>query len=177
MTIEENPFDHILYEFSTYLQASLIRCDTQFITNFQVDSRLVHLRNLAYFFDKKKNCDIHASVYIEHPDSCLVESKHFGDIYHITNCAACHMSFERLKPDFKQKTLNCEKQAFRKLVPLIQQYLVLLDTDLKPEYEVLWNNGRIQAEAEAIKQTVGAKGAKVWNIRCLILDNSESYDD
>ena len=72
MANEENPFDHILYEFSTYLQAFLIRCDSQLITNFQVDSRLVHLRNLAYFFDKKKNCDIHASVYVQHPESCLV---------------------------------------------------------------------------------------------------------
>ena len=159
MAIEENPFDHILYEFSTYLQAFLIRCDSQLITNFQVDSRLVHLRNLAYFFDKKKNCDIHASVYVEHPESCLVETKNFSNVYHITNCAACHMSFERLKPDFKQRTLDCENQAFRELVPLIREYLYLLDTDLKPEYEAFWNDARIQALAKEIKQRVGTKDA------------------
>ena len=159
MAIEENPFDHILYEFSTYLQAFLIRCDSQLITNFQVDSRLIHLRNLAYFFDKKKNCDIHASVYVEHPESCLVETKNLSNVYHITNCAACHMSFERLKPDFKQRSLDCENQAFREMVPLIRQYLVLLDTDLKPEYEAFWNDARIQALVEEIKQRVGTKDA------------------
>lgn len=159
MTIEENPFDHILYEFLTYLQACSIRCDTQLITNFQVDSRLVHLRNLAYFFDRKKNCDIHASVYVKHPESCLVESKKLGYIYHITNCAACHMSFERLKPDFKQKTLDSEKQAYNELIPLIRQYLFLLDNDLKQEYEAYWNDTRIQAEATAIKQKVGTENA------------------
>ena len=150
MAIEENPFDHILYEFSTYLQAFLVRCESQLITNFQVDSRLVHLRNLAYFFDKKKNCDIHASVYVEHPESCLVESKHFSDIYHITNCAACHMSLERLKPDFKKKTLDCENQAFRELVPLIRQYLYLLDTDLKAEYTTLWDDETIQRHSSEL---------------------------
>lgn len=159
MAIEENPFDHILYEFSTYLQAFLIRCDSQLITNFQVDSRLVHLRNLAYFFDKKKNCDIHASVYVEHPESCLIETKNLSNIYHITNCAACHMSFERLKPDFKQRSLDCENQAFSEMVPRIRQYLFLLDTDLKQEYEAFWNDARIQAIVKEIKQRVGTKDA------------------
>ena len=157
MVIEENPFEHILYEFSTYLQAFLLRCDSQLITNLQVDSRLIHLRNLAYFFDKKKNCDIHASVYVEHPESCLVESKHLRDIFHFTNCAACHMSFERLKPDFKQRTLDCENHAFLELIPLIRQYLFLLETDIKPEYKAFWEDARIQAEAETIRQKVGNK--------------------
>lgn len=157
MVIEENPFNHILYEFSMYLQAYLLQCDSQLITNFQVDSRLVHLRNLAYFFDKKKNCDLHASVYVVHPESCLIDTKQLSNIYHFTNCAACHMSFERLKPDFKQRTLDCENQALKELVPVIRQYLYLLDTDLKPEYKDFWNNERIQAEAESIKQKVGMK--------------------
>lgn len=144
MVIEENPFDHILYEFSMYLQDYLLRCDEQYITNLLVDSRLVHLRNLAYFFDKKKNCDIHASVYVKHPESCLVESKQLSEIYHITNCAACHMSFERLKPDFKQKTLDYENRALRTLVPLIKNYLSLLTTDLKSEFLGFWKDERIQ---------------------------------
>ena len=155
MVIEENPFDHIFYEFSMYLQDFSIRCDDPFIQNLLVDSRLVHLRNLAYFFDRKKNCDIHASVYVEHPDSCLIESTHLSNVYHMSNCAACHMSFERLKPDFKQRTLNCEDQAFRELVPLIGQYIYLLETDLKAEYQAFWNDERIQAEATAIKKKVG----------------------
>jgi hypothetical protein len=65
------------------------------------------------------------------------------------------MSFERLKPDFKQRTLNCEDQAFRELVPLIGQYIYLLETDLKAEYQAFWNDERIQAEATAIKKKVG----------------------
>ncbi len=154
VAIEENPFDHILYEFSMYLHASLIHCNVQLVTNVLVDSRLVHLRNLAYFFDKKKNCDIHASVYVESPESCLVESKDLGDIYHITNCAACHMSFERLKPDFKQKTLDCEKYAFKEMVPLMDRYLDLLDTSIKPEYSDLWKDKMIQSEAIAIRRRV-----------------------
>ena len=48
--IETNPFDHILYEFSMYLQASALISTEQFINNLLVDSRVVHMRNLAYFF-------------------------------------------------------------------------------------------------------------------------------
>lgn len=155
MAIEENPFDHILYEFSMYLQATCSSCDDQFITNLIVDSRLVHLRNLAYFFDKKKHCDIHATVYVKHPERCLIEPELLGDIYKKTNCAACHMSFERLKPDFKRNTLLCEKQAFEMLTPLIKEYLHLLDTDLKPEFISFWNDSRIQTEVKAIKQRIG----------------------
>lgn len=155
MTIEENPFDHILYEFLMYLQASILQSNDQFITNLLVDSRLVHLRNLAYFFDKKKHCDIHASVYVLHPESCLIESNLLSDIYHKTNCAACHMSFERQKIDFKQQTLNCEIQAFKMLVSAIQDYLTLLDTDVKPEFFAFWKDETIQAEALEIRQKVG----------------------
>ena len=155
MTIEENPFDHILYEFSMYLMTIPISSGNQQIDNLKVDSHLLHLRNLAYFFDRKKNCDIHAAVYVKHPDLSLVESKQLSEIYYVTNCAACHMSFERLKPDFKQKTLDCEIQALKKLIPLIKNYLSLLDSDIKPVFLDFWKNERIQAEAADIKQKVG----------------------
>ena len=152
MAFEENPFEHILYEFSMYLDTSLHQSDNQFITNLLVDSRLVHLRNLAYFFDKKRHYDIHASVYVNSPESCLIETSQLREIYYRTNCAACHMSLERQKPNFKQKTAECERQAFKMLVPYIKSYLNLLDIDLKPEFSAFWNDKRTQAEALAIRQ-------------------------
>ena len=147
MAIEENPFNHILYEFNMYLQPWLFPYNDQFILNLLIDSRMVHLRNLAYFFDDKKDCDIHASVYVKHPQSCLIEHKQLKGIYHVTNCSACHMSFERLKPSFKQKTTECAIQALAIMSTLIKNYFDLLETDLKPEYATLWKDGRIQVEA------------------------------
>ena len=88
MAIEENPFDHILYEFSMYLLSYPIDTGISALNNLKVDSHLVHLRNLAYFFDKKKNCDIHASNYVNDPASIVIETKLLKDIYYRTNCAA-----------------------------------------------------------------------------------------
>ena len=51
--IEENPFNHVLYEFSMYISTMFLDTNDQMRINLQIDSHLVHLRNLAYFFDKK----------------------------------------------------------------------------------------------------------------------------
>lgn len=157
MANEENPFEHILYEFSMYLSSVLFVAGDQMTFNLLADSHMLHLRNLAYFFDKKINCDIHAAIYVEHPEVCLIESKQLGDIYHITNCASCHMSSERLKPNFKQKTQECEDLALKMMKPLIARYLNLLDTDLKPEYLTLWKDEKIQEFATTVKQMIGVQ--------------------
>ena len=133
-----------------YIETMTLNTDDQMRINLQIDSHLVHLRNLAYFFDKKKDCDIHATEYVAHPEECLIETKQLRDIYHITNCAACHMSKERLKPDFKENTREVEKKAFGLFVSLISRYIALLDKDIKPEYKVFWENMIIQETAKRI---------------------------
>lgn len=154
MVIEENPFDHVLYEFLMYISTMYFDTTDQMRINLQIDAHLVHLRNLAYFFNKKNNKGIHASVYVVHPEKCLVETKMLKEIYHITNCAACHMSNERLRPDFKEKTREVEKKAFKLLVPLIIQYIVQLDTDIKPEYKASWENQSIQENKKRILKMI-----------------------
>lgn len=154
MVIEENPFDHVLYEFLMYVSTMFLDTTDQMRINLQVDSHLVHLRNLAYFFNKKKDCDIHASEYIVHPDKCCIETKKLSSIFYITNCAACHMSNERLKADFKAKTRDVEKKAFRLLLPLIIHYIELLDTDIKTEYKAFWANENIQEYKQKILRKI-----------------------
>ena len=154
MAKEENPFDHILYEFSMYISTMFLNTHDHMQINLHIDSHLVHLRNLAYFFDKKRNCDIHASEYIMHPEECLLETTKLNDIYHITNCAACHMSKERLKPDFKEKTRKVEKDAFKLLLPMITRYMALLETDIKPIYEASWKNESIQESGQRILRMI-----------------------
>ena len=150
MVIEENSFNHVLYEFSMYISTMFLDTNDQMRINLQIDSHLVHLQNLAYFFDKKKNCDIYASEYVTHSEESLVETEKLSDIYRITNCAACHMSKERLKPDFKEKTREVEKQAFALLIPQMIKYIAKLYRDIKPQYDEYWKDKRIQGTAQQI---------------------------
>lgn len=162
--IEENPFNHILYEFMMYLITFPISVEDQYSVNMKIDSHLIHLRNLAYFFDKKQECDIKASIYVNNADSCLIESKKLGEIYHITNSAACHMSKERLKSSFKSRTMACEKTALGVMIPVMDRYLMLLDTDINPQYADLWRDERIQGVAYSLRQTLAAASITLHSI-------------
>ena len=162
MVIEQNPFNHVLYEFQMYISTMFLNTNDQMRINLQIDSHLVHLRNLAYFFDEKKNCDIHASEYVIHCEGNLVETNRLSDIYRITNCAACHMSKERLKPDFKKKTRIVEKQAFEMLLPLIISYISSLEKDIKPKYDEYWRDVTIQKNVQnLLNQIARISGRKI----------------
>lgn len=116
--IETNPFDHILYEFSMYLQASLLISNNQFINNLLVDSRMVHMRNLAYFFCEKKNNGksfLHYSTYIENDLSDEIDDDLFDDIQRITSNSTCHLLRGRFNEKFKKETALFEQEVFPNL--------------------------------------------------------------
>lgn len=153
MSIESNPFDHILYEFQMYIASYPTDTGDKVFNNMKVDSHLVHLRNLAYFFDKKKgkHTDLHASNYVIDADPFLIDSERLSDIYNCTSGAVCHMSKNRLNTDFKQKTIECELHSFRMFLLAIYHYLDALDESIKPEYIDLWNDENIKRMAKNLK--------------------------
>ena len=154
MTNVNNPFDHIMYEFSMYLETSTMLSNDPFMTNLLIDSKTVHLRNLAYFFDSKPDCAIHAANYVNKSDNLLIDHKALSKIYMYTNNAACHMSKERLKSTYKTECAANHRDAFSLMCPYILKYVNALENDVRTEYKGFWEDKEIQALAQSIKSRI-----------------------
>lgn len=153
MAIEENPFDHILYEFSMYLQTSMFRSNDQFITNLMVDSRMVHMRNLAYFFssDKDRNKSyLHYAMFVSKGVLQEIEHDLFAEIQRVTSNATCHLLKGRMKESFKQETIVFEQSVFPILVAKIKRFLMELNTNVLADYTSQWAEKQIQNNAAGI---------------------------
>lgn len=157
MAIEENPFDHILYEFEMYLHASLIRCNDQFVTNLLIDSRMVHLRNIAYFFCTEQDRDkkyMHYSTYINGSIPKEVDHELYHEVQRITSNATCHMQKGRLDKDTKEETQKFEQTYFGLFVSLIKNYLFRLNESVSTNYLAAWNDKQIQLRSNEIMKTI-----------------------
>ena len=153
--IETNPFDHILYEFSMYLHTYVFNSTEQLITNLLIDSRMVHMRNLAYFFcsdnDKRKGY-IHYTNYIKGRLSNEIDHALFSTIQRITSNSTCHLLKGRLGGTFKQETAQFDKMVFPKLVLLIKEFVTSVSSEaIREEYRDQWENEQIQANAACVK--------------------------
>lgn len=157
MTIEENPFEHILYEFSMYLQASIIRCNVQFVTNSLEDSRMVHLRNLAYFFcskrDNMKNY-FHYSDFIDERIENEVEHDLYNKIQNVTSNSTCHLLKGRLNKSLKSDTMQFEQDVLPIFVNLIKNYIQRLNENVKDGFLKEWNSDEIQKRSSEIMKTI-----------------------
>ena len=149
--IETNPFDHILYEFSMYLQASVLISTEQFINNLLVDSRMVHMRNLAYFFcsdnDKGKGY-LHYTAYIKDRLADEIDHELFSNIQRITSNSTCHLLKGRFSENFKQETAQFEQMVFPKLSMLIKEFVSFASSErIREECRNQWENEQIQLNA------------------------------
>lgn len=154
MSIEENPFNHVLYEFSMYLQTLMYSSNDQFIINLMVDSRMLHMRNIAYFFsserDRAKNY-LHYSMFINNPISQEIEHELFSKIQRITSNSACHLLKGRIQKTFKQEVMEFEKETSPIIVLLIKSFLDELNSDIRDEYKADWEDSNICEGAKELK--------------------------
>lgn len=157
MTIEENPFDHILYELSMYLQASTIRSNDQFFTNLLIDSRMVHMRNLAYFFcsDKdRKRSYLHYSDYIDRRVEIEIDHDTFTEIQKVTSNSTCHLMKGRLNRHFKIETASFEQRMLHLFVPLINSFIHELNENVCNSFSTSWAVNEIQDHAMSIMHII-----------------------
>lgn len=141
--IETNPFDHIIYEFSMYLQASVLQSSDQFVNNLLVESRMVHMRNLAYFFcsEKEKGKSyLHYTTYISEIIPDEIDHEVFIDIQRITSNSTCHLLKGRFSETFKQETSLFEQSVFPKFVRLIKRFLDSANRGVRIEYIDQWKH-------------------------------------
>ena len=156
--IETNPFNHILYEFSMYLRASILVSSEQFINNLLVDSRIVHLRNIAYFFcserDKGKSY-LHYTTYITEVFPEAIAHELFTEIQRITSNSNCHLQKGRFSETFKEETARFEKTVFPRNLFLIKKFLASASSDhIRDEYKDYWGNEQIQENAKFITELI-----------------------
>ncbi len=153
-----NPFEHILYEIEMYLFSYIIRVsidkpEDQLLSNMVVDSRAIHLRNLSFFFYKKKIGQYwHVSDYM---DSCsfpfLDDKELFEEIKDYSSRATCHLLDQRLEGTFKKETAECYQNAFPIILGAIKFFLSEIDRKVNSESKEYWESPFIQNEADYIK--------------------------
>lgn len=129
MAIEENPFDHVLYEFKMYLLTAQAQSDIPFLRNLLVDSRMVHTRNLAYFFGPTQQSKkyLHYSVFTSMPVMPGVDKGLFDEIQRVTSNSTCHLLKGRISSTFKQDALTLENQWFPILSASIRSFIESMD--------------------------------------------------
>lgn len=157
MAIEKNHFDHILYEFEMYLHASLIRCNVQFVTNLLIDSRMVHLRNIAYFFcseqDRKKKY-LHYSMFTQGQIPLEINHELYTRIQDVASNSTCHLMKGRLKKTFKDETKRFEQEVFPIVVSKIKRFILELDNSIRSDYAPAWADKQIRLRSKEIIKTI-----------------------
>lgn len=155
--IETNPFDHIMYEFLMYVQASICQSTEQFVTNLLVDSRMVHMRNIAYFFCSKKDRrkkDLHYSTYILERLPNEIDHELLNTIQRIASNSTCHLLKGRFSEAFKHETAVLEQTVFPILITLIKNFLEAARESVRPEYEILWQDNQIQENVSYLEKMI-----------------------
>ena len=153
----KNPFEHILYEIEMYLTSyRIVPLDgplIAFMNNFIVDSRAIHLRNLAVFFYKEKRGENwHVGDYINSISIAVITDEAlFRDIRDYTSRATGHLLDYRLKETYKEETTQCFTKAFPIIVNAINSFLDVMNDEVKPKYKSDWEDPHIQNLVEFIK--------------------------
>ncbi len=175
MSNVKNPFEHILYEIEMYLitysDSLFVRIGDQFSVNMVLDSRAIHLRNLAYLFQQNKQGQYwYAGDYIKDVKAVhLLEPDLFKTIKEYTSRATCHLLDYRLEADYKKETAQCYTDAFPEIKKAIITFFDALNSDIKDEYINFWEEKYIQSlyhfiEDELLadkKSTTGFTGTSV----------------
>ncbi len=170
MNSVENPFDHILYEMEMYLYSYKAMDlpgiqSSQYAVNLIIDSRAIHLRNLAYFFKKDKKREYwHASDYTnETRDIMFLEDELYAHINEYASRATGHLLEYRKGESYKADTEACFQEAYLCIITAIMSYFDAMDHNARSEHLAQWNNEEIQS--------------RVNNVRTLIssLENTEHY--
>ena len=165
-----NPFEHILYEMKMYLYSQLKLIPDTFpnkrvIENMFVDSRAIHLRNLADFFEDKvmnKSKLWHFSDFVNDVNVVYTIKKPlFVTIKDFTSKATCHLSNQRLEEEFKDETLECVKNALPEMIKAIRSFFKALDDHVKEKYKCYWENEDIQEYATEIRKLL-----PVFEVHC-----------
>lgn len=150
--IENNPFDHILYELSMYVATYSYNTDDVFINNMRVDSHIMHLRNIADFFcANEQNKEMHASFYLKNVLPHLLKGKVLKRIKKYTNGAGSHLDKSRVEANYKQQAMKCFEEAFDVIKPIICEYLDHLEYDVKDEFIDAWLSKDIQKKVNALR--------------------------
>lgn len=156
----DNQFEHVLYEMKMYLYSQLKLVPDGFpneiiLKNMSVDSRAIHLRNLAEFFEEK---EVNKSKYWHYSDFISNSGKVnsikkglFGKIKGVTSQATCHLADQRLEKKFKNKTLDCVQDALPEMIKAIKSFLVAMDENAKEDYKEKWKDHEIQKNVAEIK--------------------------
>ena len=153
-----NPFEHILYEMEMYLVSYKaipgIELLNQLVLNMILDSRAIHLRNLAVFFGKKKSGDYwHISDYVNDCSSIslITDERLWKDIKNYTSRATGHLLDYRLSDSYKEDTVQCYRRAYPIIIKAIRSAFEAFDTNIKQEYEDSWKDENIQMIVSFIK--------------------------
>ena len=153
----ENPFEHILYEFEMYIHTYDLlfnkhEYQDQFSKNLLVESHMLHLRILRYFFDYKYKKGFLARDFVNDAKGLLFGQDDLKDVLKYINNCGCHLSTERLKSDYKEKTSMVMYEAFPVIMNRIYTFICLLDHDIKEQYCMQWKNQNIQVRKDRIIQ-------------------------
>lgn len=154
-----NPFEHILYEIKMYLysQLKLIPDGIEnelVLHNMIVDSRAIHLRNLADFFIENKVSKTkywHFSDYVDNGSVNGIKKDLYRRIQRYTSQATCHLVDQRLKETFKDDTLDCVQDALPEMTKLIRDFISDMNYSVKKEYQDKWKNHDIQGHVAEIE--------------------------
>ena len=164
--MENNPFEHIFYEFDMYLNTintlemnSLHRDDgnNKFCINLLLESQMLHLRNISEFFASsnkasKKRKDLYVSDYLINSHGFFIDDKLFKNIKRYTSSSACHLSRDRKRLDQKEKTCEMEQKALPVIMSLIEKFINVTVDQIKPDYKELWEDSFIQDYLQYIKK-------------------------
>ncbi len=158
MLIEENHFDHILYEIEMYLFSyRVIPAEDalkQLTVNLSIEERAIHLRNLAYLFNESKISDNwHVEQFINDITKVSLLKKDLSK--RIRDCVSLstgHLLDKRLDPLNKSETSKCYEEAYPEMIKAITSFFEALDTDINPVLRPEWEDERIQNRVSIIKQ-------------------------
>ncbi len=170
ISMENNPFEHILYEFEMYLMSFYFDSpNNNYIKDLIVESRNVHMRNLAYFFSAKetnRSNTIHYYSYIERKlDDEISRKAEMDDVHDATSCMTCHIQEGRKGIDAKQKSYNIALKYHKRFVNLIKEFL---ESPVKQEHMNDWINPNIQNRVQNLLKAI----AKIDPLACLISESN-----
>ena len=142
-----------------YIQASCFQSNNQFVINLCVDSRMVHMRNLAYFFCPEKT---KGKKYLCYTDFILrrlsneISGELFDEIQRITSNATCHLLKGRFSESFKNETAVFEQTVFPIFVNLIKDFITMEKDNVCPKYLAHWRNNIIQENMYYLIQLISS---------------------
>ena len=163
MEIEENRFDHVLYEIKMYFFSYVYRPHSQFEVNLKVECRAIHLRNLVCFFKWKRhrNGYWHVSDFVSETERIrLIENAElFNEVWDRASVATGHLVEDyRLTHAYKVETLEWYERAFPAIVEAVSDFLNEMDEIVVPERKADWEDDRIKNRVVEIRKLMEVAG-------------------